>query len=64
MAASSAASTSSISTGDMYCHHNLGVLLADRGDLEGAVEQFGLGAASGDTLAAEALRGLGLDGGG
>lgn len=49
-----------IQAGDTFCHHNLGVLLADRGDLEGAVEQFHLGAASGDTLAAEALRDLGV----
>ena len=50
-----------IAAGDGYCHHNLGVLLADRGDLEGAVEQFRHGAASGDVLAAEALRDLGVD---
>lgn len=49
-----------IQAGDTFCHHNLGVLLADRGDLEGAVEQFRLGAASDDALAAEALRELGL----
>jgi tetratricopeptide (TPR) repeat protein len=47
---------SGIAAGDVYCHHNLGVLLADRGDLEGASEQFGLGAAAGDELAALALR--------
>jgi tetratricopeptide (TPR) repeat protein len=46
---------SGIAAGDVYCHHNLGVLLADRGDLEGAVEQFALGAAAGDQLAAHAL---------
>ena len=45
-----------IAAGDVYCHHNLGVLLADRGDVEGAVEQFMLGAAAGDVLAASALR--------
>jgi tetratricopeptide (TPR) repeat protein len=50
-----------ITAGDTYCHHNLGVLLADRGDLEGAVEQFRLGTAAGDALAAEALRDLGID---
>jgi tetratricopeptide (TPR) repeat protein len=48
-----------IAAGDTYCHHNLGVLLADRGDLEGAVEQFRHGADAGDALAAEALRDLG-----
>jgi tetratricopeptide (TPR) repeat protein len=47
---------SGIAAGDIYCHHNLGILLADRGDLEGAVEQFGLGAAAGDGMAASALR--------
>jgi tetratricopeptide (TPR) repeat protein len=50
-----------IAAGDTFCHHNLGVLLADRGDLEGAVEQFRAGAATGDALAAEALRDLGVD---
>ncbi len=48
-----------IAAGDGYCHHNLAVLLADRGDLDGAVEHFRLGAADGDALAAEALRELG-----
>jgi tetratricopeptide (TPR) repeat protein len=52
---------SGIAAGDVYCHHNLGVLLADRGDLEGAGEQFGLGAAAGDQLAAMALRQLQRD---
>ena len=41
-----------------YCHHNLAVLLAERGDFDGAVEQFRLGAAAGDQLAADALREL------
>ena len=49
-----------IAAGDAYCHHNLAVLLADRGDLEGAIEHFREGAAAGDTLAAEALKDLGL----
>jgi hypothetical protein len=52
---------SGIAAGDLYCHHNLGVLLADRGDLDGATEQFGLGAAAGDQLAAAALRQLQRD---
>jgi tetratricopeptide (TPR) repeat protein len=51
-----------ITAGDTYCHHNLGVLLADRGDLDGAVEQFRLGADAGDALAADALRDLGFEG--
>jgi tetratricopeptide (TPR) repeat protein len=49
---------SGINAGDTYCHHNLAVLLADRGDLDGAVEQFRLGAAAGDQLAAQSLREL------
>lgn len=48
-----------IAAGDGYCHHNLAVLLADRGDLDGALEHFRLGAADGDDLAARALRELG-----
>jgi tetratricopeptide (TPR) repeat protein len=44
-----------ISAGDAYCHHNLGVLLAERGDLAGAAEEFERGAAAGDQLAAAAL---------
>lgn len=48
-----------IAAGDSFCHHNLAVLLADRGDLDGAVEHFRLGAADGDDLAAQALRELG-----
>ncbi|MGY1728916.1 tetratricopeptide repeat protein [Geodermatophilus sp. SYSU D01062] len=44
-----------IQAGDAYCHHNLGVLLADRGDLPGAAEEFERGAAAGDQLAAAAL---------
>lgn len=48
-----------IAAGDVHCHHNLGVLLAERGDVDGAVEQFRLGAAKGDEMAVEALRDLG-----
>jgi tetratricopeptide (TPR) repeat protein len=44
-----------IHAGDAYCHHNLGVLLADRGDIAGAAEEFERGAAAGDQLAAAAL---------
>jgi tetratricopeptide (TPR) repeat protein len=50
-----------IAAGDTYCHHNLGVLLAERGDLDGAEEQFRLGAEAGDGLAAAALHDLGAD---
>ncbi|SHF71385.1 Tetratricopeptide repeat-containing protein [Geodermatophilus nigrescens] len=45
-----------IQAGDSYCHHNLGVLLADRGDIAGAAEEFERGAAAGDQLAAAALK--------
>jgi tetratricopeptide (TPR) repeat protein len=44
-----------IRAGDAYCHHNLGLLLAERGDVDGAVEQFRLGVAAGDDLALRAL---------
>ena len=47
-----------IAAGEVHCHHNLAYLLAERGDLEGALEQFRLGAAAGDQLAADALREL------
>ena len=50
-----------IAAGDSYCHHNLGVLLAERGDFDGAEEQFRLGAAAGDELAAVALHDLGVE---
>jgi hypothetical protein len=50
---------SGIAAGDNNCHHNLGILLYDRGDLGGAAEQFELGADAGDALAAAALRDLG-----
>src|SRR3712207_6921931 len=48
-----------IAAGEAYCHHNLAVLLAERGDFDGAVEQFRLGAAAGEQLGAEALREIG-----
>ena len=47
-----------LAAGETFCHHNLAVLLAERGDFDGAVEQFRLGAAAGDQLAADALREL------
>jgi len=53
-----AAYRSGIAAGDTHCHHNLGVVLAGRGDAEGALEQFRLGAVAGDQLAAAALREL------
>ncbi|MEX5718645.1 tetratricopeptide repeat protein [Geodermatophilus maliterrae] len=45
-----------IAAGDVFCHHNLGVLLAERGDLTGAAEEFQRGADAGDQLAAAALQ--------
>ena len=49
---------SGIAAGDVYCHHNLAVQLADRGDIDGAIEQFRRGAEACDSLAAQALREL------
>lgn len=46
-----------IAAGDAHCHHNLGLLLAARGDKPGAIEQFRLGAAAGDEWAARMLAG-------
>jgi tetratricopeptide (TPR) repeat protein len=56
--AAEAAYRCGIAVGDSHCHHNLGILLARRGDLTGARQQFRLGAASGDQLAMTALRDL------
>ncbi|MFC6152948.1 tetratricopeptide repeat protein [Nocardioides yefusunii] len=44
--------------GDAHAHHNLAVLLQQRGDFVGAKEHFREAAARGDTLAAKALRDL------
>jgi tetratricopeptide (TPR) repeat protein len=57
-AAAETAYRSGIAAGDTYCHHNLGVLLLERGAAESAREEFALGAAAGDALAAQALRNL------
>jgi tetratricopeptide (TPR) repeat protein len=57
-AAAEQAYLSGIAAGDSYCHHNLGLLLAERGDVDGAEEQFRLGASAGDQKAAAALRRL------
>ncbi|GAA1754926.1 tetratricopeptide repeat protein [Luedemannella helvata] len=57
-AAAETAYRSGIAAGDTYCHHNLGVLLLERGADEQAREQFQLGADAGDALAARALRDL------
>lgn len=55
-AAAEAAYRGGIRAGDLHCHHNLALLLEDRGAIEQAAEQFRLGAAGGDALAARALR--------
>ncbi|HET7658827.1 MAG TPA: tetratricopeptide repeat protein [Oryzihumus sp.] len=47
-----------IAAGDTYCHHNLGLLLLERGDRPGAEEQFRRGSQAGDRLAEHALRDL------
>lgn len=49
---------SGLAAGDTNCHHNLGLLLRQRGDEAGAEQQLRLGAAAGDALAARALREL------
>ncbi len=54
--AAEAAYRSGIASGDAHCHHNLALLLEDRGANDEAAEQFRLGAAAGDGLAAQALR--------
>ena len=56
--AAEAAYRAGIDADDLHSHHNLGVLLEARGDLENAAEQYRLGAAGGDGLAARALTNL------
>jgi tetratricopeptide (TPR) repeat protein len=56
--AAEAAYRAGIVAGDLHCHHNLGLLLEERGELEHAAEQYRLGAAGGDGLAARALTNL------
>jgi TPR repeat protein len=56
--AAEAAYRSAIEAGDGYAHHNLGLLLTQRGDMAGAEEQFRLGAETGDEAASLALRRL------
>ncbi|GAA1520944.1 hypothetical protein GCM10009788_26000 [Nocardioides humi] len=57
-AAAEAAYRAGAELGDAHAHHNLAVLLDERGDTDAAVEHFRLAAAGGDTLAAQALREL------
>jgi tetratricopeptide (TPR) repeat protein len=54
--AAAAAYRAGIEVGDLHSHHNLGVLLLDSGDVEGAIEHFSIAAAGGDDLAARVLR--------
>ena len=54
--AAAAAYRAGIEGGDLHAHHNLGVLLLDAGDVDGAVEHFSIAAAGGDDLAARVLR--------
>jgi tetratricopeptide (TPR) repeat protein len=54
--AAAAAYRAGIEGGDLHSHHNLGVLLLDTGDVEGAIEHFSIAAAGGDELAARVLR--------
>ena len=64
LAAAEDAYRAGIAAGDTHCHHNLGVLLLQRGDEEAAEEEFRAGADAGDLLAQRALRRLqGPDGG-
>ena len=54
--AAAAAYRAGIEGGDLHSHHNLGVLLLDGGDVDGAIEHFSIAAAGGDDLAAQVLR--------
>jgi tetratricopeptide (TPR) repeat protein len=54
--AAAAAYRAGIEGGDLHAHHNLGVLLLDSGDVDGAIEHFSIAAAGGDALAAQVLR--------
>jgi tetratricopeptide (TPR) repeat protein len=47
-----------IAAGDTHCHHNLAVLLLQRGDVRGAEEHLLAGTAAGDDLARRAWRDL------
>lgn len=59
--AAEAAYTAGIAAGDAYCHHNLALLLLERGDLRRAELHLAAGAEAGDELARRALRELPRD---
>jgi TPR repeat protein len=54
--AAAAAYRAGIDSGDLHAHHDLGVLLLDSGDVDGAIEHFSIAAAGGDAPAARVLR--------
>jgi TPR repeat protein len=54
--AAAAAYRAGIEGGDLHAHHDLGVLLLESGDVEGAIEHFSIAAAGGDEPAARVLR--------
>lgn len=56
--AAEAAYRAGITTGDLFCHHNLTMLLLDRGQRLAAIEQLRIGASGGDELAERVLREL------
>ncbi|WP_328293953.1 hypothetical protein OG218_14640 [Kineococcus sp. NBC_00420] len=59
--AAEAAYTAGIAAGDAYCHHNLALLLLERGNRQRAEFHLAAGAAAGDDLARRALRDLPRD---
>jgi TPR repeat protein len=54
--AAAAAYRAGIDGGDLHAHHDLGVLMLESGDVEGAIEHFSIAAAGGDEPAARVLR--------
>lgn len=57
-AAAEAAFRAAAELGEPHAHHNLAVMLAGRGDLDGAERHFRIAAETGDTLAQAALHDL------
>lgn len=56
--AAEAAYRAGIEGGDLYSHTNLGMLLRERGDLDGAIAELIIGAEGGDDVAVQLLRDL------